>query len=147
MDDIGYTIVEKKLSPSGKRRNLKRNEKYPKRKEEALRKLKKNLEVETSSQVNCQGDQCDQSCKTENKLKIYVGRTHKDLIPHLDEQTDYITAGLVVKMCDDKKPDAMESEPQTGSPFDCRKHYGKKFKGKHRCKIQMLKEHLDDIKI
>ena len=53
-------MVKKKLSPSAKRRNVRRKEEFIKRKSEALKKSENNLEVETSSQVETfQCDQCD----------------------------------------------------------------------------------------
>ena len=62
-----------------------------------MKKSDNNLEVETSSQVETfQCDQCDHSFKTENGLKIHIGKTHKDLIPQLDGQTEDINTGLVV---------------------------------------------------
>ena len=80
-----------------------------KRKSEALKKSDNNLEVETSSQVETfQCDQCDHSFKTENGLKIHIGKTHKDLIPQLDGQTEDITTGLVVKT--DKEAE-VQTEP------------------------------------
>ena len=91
-------MVKKKLSPSAKRIYVRRKEEFIKRKLEALKKSENNLEVETSSQVETfQWDQCDHSFKTENGLKIHIGKTHKDLIPQLDGQPEDITTDLVVK--------------------------------------------------
>ena len=102
-------MVKKKPSPSVKRRNVRRKEEFIKRKSEALKKIENNLEVETSSQVETfQCDQCDHLFKTENRLKIHIGKTHKDLIPQLDRQTDNITTGLVVKT--DKEAE-VQTEP------------------------------------
>ena len=104
-------MVKKKLRPSVKRRNVKRKKEFIKRKSEALKKNDNNWEVETSSQVGTfQCDQCDHLFKIENRFKIHIGKTNKDLIPQLDGQTEDITTGLVVKT--DK-----EAEVQTESGY------------------------------
>ena len=100
------------------RRNVRRKEDFLKRKSEASKKSDNNLEMEPSSQeVIFQCDQCDQSFKTSNGMKIHVGKTNKDIIPQLDGQTDDIAASLVVKTCVTKQPEAIERETQTDSAY------------------------------
>ena len=97
------------------RRNERRKKDYPKRKSEASKKSDNNLKMEPSSQeVIFQCDQCDQSFKTSNGMKICVGKTNKDIIPQLDGQTEDIAANLVVKTCVTNQP---ESETQTDSAY------------------------------
>ena len=80
------------------RGNVRRKEEFLKRKSEASNKSDKNLEVETSSQVDFfQWDQCDQSFKTNKGLRVHVGKTHRDVIPQLDGQTEEITPGEALK--------------------------------------------------
>ena len=113
-----------------------------------MKKSDNNLEVETSSQVEiflC--DQCDQSFKTKNGLRIHVGKSHKDNIPQLDGQNEDITADLVLQTCPIKTPEAIQIETQTDSPCECMKYCGETFENKNEWKIHMLKEHMDDIKI
>ena len=83
-----------------------------------MKKSDNNFKVEPSSQVVLfQCDQCDQSLKTSNALKVHLGKTHKDIIPQLDAQTDNIAASLVVKTCVTKQPDAIESKTQTNLAY------------------------------
>jgi hypothetical protein len=133
-------VVKKKLSPSAMRRNARRKEAFLKRKSEALKKSDNNLEVETSSQVEiflC--DQCDQSFKTKNGLRIHVGKSHKDNIPQLDGQNEDITADLVLQTCPIKKPEAIKSETQTDSPCECMKYCGEYLKTKMNGRFTCLK--------
>jgi hypothetical protein len=65
--------------------------------------------VETSSQVETfQCDQCEHLFKTENRLKIHIGKTHKVLLPQLDGHSEDIPTGLVMKT--DKEAE-VQTEP------------------------------------
>ena len=74
--------------------------------------------MEPSSQVVFfQCDQCDQSFKTSNGLKIHVEKTLKGIIPQLDEQPGDLAASLIMKTCVTKQPKTIESETQTDSTY------------------------------
>ena len=107
-------VAKKKLSPSALRRNTKRREEFLKRRLESAKKVETHLEVEKSSQVKTfQCDQCDQSYRTENKLNIHIGKTHKDKIPQLDGFIEKNTAESAVQTNDCKKLETKDKVSQT----------------------------------
>ena len=72
------------------RRNLKRKEDYLKRKKE------NSSDTETSSQVKktFKCSQCDNDFKSENGLKIHIGKAHKSSDPSTEKLRDAIVPAL-----------------------------------------------------
>ena len=73
--------------------------------------------VEASSQIvksfHC--DQCDHTFENKTGLKIHMGKTHKNTIPHTDGHKNYITADVAVQTSNVKNNDSKDFETQTKS--------------------------------
>ena len=76
-----------------------------------------NLEVETSIQIDksFKWDQCEPTFKTENGMKIYIGKSHKDKTPQVDRHLEEITTEPTVQTS--KVIDTTEISNQTESPL------------------------------
>ena len=85
---------KKKKSPSTMRRNLKRKEDYLKRKE--AEEKENSTDMEPSSQVKktFKCSQCDNDFKSENGLKIHIGKAHKSSDPPTEKLRDAILPAL-----------------------------------------------------
>ena len=78
--DVPVTKIKKRSSPSTLRRNAKRreeflNKKSPSEAAAAATGLETNQKLDNSFQC----DQCESTFKTENGLKIHIGKTHKNV--------------------------------------------------------------------
>ena len=72
---VEQKLRKKKQSPSTLRRNLRRKEEYLKRKSE----ISKDMETSSLAGDTFQCEHCDNKFKTENGLKMHIGKTHKSL--------------------------------------------------------------------
>ena len=72
---VGEIPKKKKPSPSTLRRNLRRKEEFLKQK----RETSKDMETSCLADGTFQCEHCDNKFKTENGLKIHIGKSHKDL--------------------------------------------------------------------
>ena len=111
-------VVKKKLSPSAIRRNFRRKEAFLKKKAETGKNNGTQLEVEIPVQVTYyKCDQCEQTFKTENGMKIHVGKTHKDTIPQLDGNIEKIATDEVVQTLDVEKNKVILTPPVDPCPL------------------------------
>ena len=72
---------KKKKSPSTMRRNLKRKEDYLKRKEAEEKENSTDTEPYSQVKKTFKCSQCDNDFKSENGLKIHIGKAHKSSDP------------------------------------------------------------------
>ena len=78
--DAKSTVAKKRISPSTQRRNARRREEFLKRKLNPVAPLPSALDTQAvveAKEFKC--SQCDNIFKSENGLKIHVGKTHKNV--------------------------------------------------------------------
>ena len=78
--DAKSTVAKKRISPSTQRRNARRREEFLKRKLNPVAPLPSALDTQAVVEANeFKCSQCDNVFKSENGLKIHVGKTHKNV--------------------------------------------------------------------
>ena len=94
MKNTSLLTKKKKKSPSTMRRNLKRKEDYLKRKEAEERENSTDMEPSSQVKKTFKCSQCDNDFKSENGLKIHIGKAHKSSDPPTEKLRDAILPAL-----------------------------------------------------
>ena len=137
------TSKKKKPSPSTLRRNLQRKEMFLKQKCEDS----KDKEATSLEEITFQCEHCANTFKTENGLKIHVGKSHKDLTSSLSPEKirdNPKEPSLTVSPLRETGREEIETEEEEEShPLPKEEIVQRTFSVESLCNFNRLNEHLE----
>ena len=140
---VVQTSKKKKPCPSTLRRNLQRKEMFFKPKCEDF----KDKEATSLEEITHQCEHCANTFKTENGLKIHVGKSHKDLTSSLSPEEicdDAKEPSLTVSPLRETGREELETEEEEEShPLPKEEIVKRTFSVESLCNVKRLHEHLE----